>query len=135
MTATVQLPGQPPILEGFLNLRGTIVPQLIFRRLLGLPGIPPEQYTPVIVLKTRGQTLALVVDRVLEVETSDRSQMTPLAEGHSLNHFADGYVPGSPNGFTLLNVDRLLLSEERKRLDELSAEARRRVEEIEASRK
>jgi purine-binding chemotaxis protein CheW len=135
MAAVLQVPGQPPILNGFLNLRGTVVPQIFLRQLLGLPSAPLEEYTPVIVVRSRHQRVAFVVDRVLEVESFDRSQLTPLEEGHSLNAFAEGHVQRSENSFTLLNVDRLMLSEERQRLKELSVEARRRLDQIEASRR
>jgi purine-binding chemotaxis protein CheW len=135
MAATLQVPGQPPILSGFLNLRGTLVPLILLRRILGLPAAPLEEYTPVIIVKARDRSLALVVDRVFEVEHFDRSQVTQLEEGHSLNDFGDGRVEGSGNSFTLLNVDRLMLSEERARLQELTVEARRRLDEIEASRR
>jgi purine-binding chemotaxis protein CheW len=135
MAATFQVPGQPPILHGFLNLRGTIVPLVFLRRLLALPAGPLEEYTSIIVVKARDQSLALVVDRVLEVEHFARSQVTALEVDHSLNDFADDYVQRGENSFTLLNVERLLLSEERERLQELSVEARRRLDEIEASRR
>jgi chemotaxis signal transduction protein len=135
MAATFEVPGQPPILSGFLNLRGTPVPLIPLRQILGLPAAPLEEYTPMIIVKARDRSLALVVDRVFEVEHFDRSQVTELAEGHSLNDFADGRIEGSGNSFTLLNVDRLMLAEERTRLQELTVEARRRLDEIEASRK
>jgi chemotaxis signal transduction protein len=88
-----------------------------------------------VVVKARNQSLVLVVDRVLEVEFIEPSQMTPLDEGHSLNDFADTHVQRGENSFTLLNVDRLLLFEERKRIQELSVDARRRLDEIEATRR
>jgi purine-binding chemotaxis protein CheW len=135
IAAPLRVPGQPPILNGFLNLRGTMVPLILLRQFLGLPAAKLEEYTPMIVVKARGQLLALVVDRVLEVEHIERSQMTPLEEGHTLNDFADGQVQRGETSFTMLNVERLMLSEERQRLQELSLEARRRVDEIEASRK
>ena len=135
MTATLQVPGQPSLLNGFLNLRGTLGPLICFRRLLALPDAPLEEYTPVIIVKACSQWLALVVDRVLEVDQIDRSQTTPLEEGHSLNHFADTHVKRGENGFTLLSVERLILSEERQRIQELSVVARRRLDEIEASRR
>ena len=135
MTGTLQVPGQPPILNGFLNLRGTIVPLIFLRHLLALPVAPLEQYTPMVVVKARNQSLVLVVDRVLEVEFIEPSQMTPLDEGHSLNDFADTHVQRGENSFTLLNVDRLLLFEERTRIQELSVDARRRLDEIEATRR
>jgi purine-binding chemotaxis protein CheW len=135
MATALQIPGQPPILRGFLNLRGTIVPLIFLRHLLGLAAAPLEKYTPMIVVKAGNQALAVVVDRVLEVEHFDRSEMMALEEGHTLNEFANARVQQSENSFTLLSVDRLLLTEERKRLQELSIEARRRLDEIEASRK
>lgn len=135
MAATVSVPGQPSILGGFLNLRGNLIPLILLRHILRLPDAPLGEFAHVIIVKARDRFLALAVDRVLEVEHFDRSQITPLEEGHSLNDFADGHGPRSENSFALLNVERLLLVEERTRVQELAAAARLRLDEIEASRR
>jgi hypothetical protein len=77
--------------------------------------------------------LGLSADRVLGVEDLDRASLKPLPEDHSLNDCAEAEFEEGRERVSLLSLRRLLLSEERKRLEELSAESRRRVAEIEAS--
>ena len=141
MASTLALPGQPSLLGGFLNLRGSHVPVVLLRRLFGLPPEAASLYTPLIVAKlpwtpTLPSTLlGLCVDRVLGVEDLDRATLKPLPEDRSLNNCAEAEFEEGGERVTLLSLNRLLLSEERKRLEELSAASRRRVAEIEASRR
>jgi purine-binding chemotaxis protein CheW len=139
LASTLTLPGQPSLLGGFLNLRGSQVPVVLLRRLFGLPPEAPSLYTPLIVAKLPqtelpSTLLGLCVDRVLGVEDRDDTSLKPLPEDHSLNDCAEAEFEEGGEKVSLLNLKRLLLSEERKRLEELSAESRRRVAEIEASR-
>ncbi len=133
MAEVVRLPGQPPILHGLLNLRGSLVPVVFLRHLLGLPASTPGMYTPLIVVKSGSQQLALVVDQVIEVREVNRSSLKPLAEQHSLNNCAQGEFENGEGSFVLLNADRLLLLEEQERLRQLASEGMRRLNELEAS--
>lgn len=138
--STLALPGQPPLLSGFLNLRGSSVPVVSLRRLFRLPPNEPSLYTPLIIAKLRHPAkfpetlLGLCVDRVLGVEELDRDSLQPLPKDHSLNDCAEAQFEDCGERTAVLSLERLLLSEERKRLAELSAESRRRVSEIESSR-
>ncbi len=51
MASTLAVPGQPSLLGGFLNLRGSHVPVVLLRRLFGLPPEAASLYTPLIVAK------------------------------------------------------------------------------------
>ena len=68
MVSLVRFPGQPPIVEGLFDLRGTLIPVVRMRRLLAQLPAHPELYTPLIVIKWRQRRLALCVDRVASVE-------------------------------------------------------------------
>lgn len=128
------LPGQPPLLGGFLNLRGASVPVVFARRLFGLPHQEPGLYTPVVIAELSGTLLGLCVDRVLGVEELDRGSLKPLLQDHSLNDCADAEFEAGGERVIVLRLERLLLAEERQRLEELSAISRRRMAEIERSR-
>jgi purine-binding chemotaxis protein CheW len=134
MAATLKLPGQPPMLEGFLNLRGALVPIVHVRRLFGLSGGSFELYTPVIITSVQDQLLGLCVDRAIGVEKVDQSHWKAVPANHSLNNCAEAEVAAGTQRCLLLNLDRLLMAEERARLEELAAEGRRRLAEIETSR-
>lgn len=116
-------------------MRGSLAPVVLLRRLFGLPPADPTLYTPLIVAKLPGTLLALGVDRVLGVEELDSSSLKALPEDHSLNDCAEAEFEQAGERVTLLRLERLLLREERERLEELAALGRRRVAEIEASRR
>ncbi len=134
MASTLQVPGQPLMLSGFLNLRGDVVPVVRLRQLFGLPAIAPGLYTPLIVVKAGEGSRALCVDRVIEVRQPDFSHTIPIPAEHLLNDCADVEFSEGENTFVLINPGRLLIAEEQKRVAELTGEMRRRQQEIEASR-
>lgn len=141
LASTLVLPGQPSLLGGLLNLRGSLVPVVLLRRLFELPAEAPSLYTPLILVhlpqtaKLPSTLLGLCVDRVLGVEELDPASLMPLPADHSLNDCAEAEFEEGGGRVSLLSLNRLLLSEERKRLEELAAEGRRRVAETEASRR
>ena len=121
MAATIQAPGQPSTIKGFLNLRGRAVPVIALRRLFGFPGIEAGIHTPLIVMRMGETLMGLLVDRVDEVMTIDPEEIKSLAEHHSLNECAREYVNADAGPIALLDCERLLLAEEEKRIGELQA--------------
>ncbi|HYT87347.1 MAG TPA: chemotaxis protein CheW [Gemmataceae bacterium] len=61
------LPQAPAIVEGIINVRGTIVPVLDIRRRFRLPARAPEHTDHLIVASAGGRLVALRVDHALEV--------------------------------------------------------------------
>ena len=134
MVEVVLLPGQPPILEGFLNLRGTLIPAVRLPRLMAMPEAPFEMYTPLLVVRVGGRAMALCVDRVVSVDELEESTRRDVPGKFSSNDCAEAEYGSGDSRFVLLRVNRIFLTEEVARLDELSREANRRIGEIEASR-
>jgi purine-binding chemotaxis protein CheW len=134
MAATAQSPAQPSTIEGFLNLRGEAIPVVILRRLFALPEFEPGIHTPVIIARLGDTLTGLLVDRVNEVATIDSEGIKPLAEEHSLNECADAYVIFDGRRIVLLDCDRLLLKEEKKRIAELQAAMQFRLRQLDQSR-
>ncbi|MDH4140946.1 MAG: chemotaxis protein CheW [Coriobacteriia bacterium] len=67
-------------LVGVLNLRGAIVPAVDARSAIGLPRAEYTLETPMIVCLSRGESVALIVDRVHDVidTPAERVQDPPL---------------------------------------------------------
>ena len=134
MAAVLRLLGQPPIVEGLFNYRGTLIPVVLMRHLFSAPPVPFGLYTPLILVQSAGQRMALCVDRVVAVEEVDITTRRPVPANFAANDCADGEFISGENRFVLLSTERLLYAEELQRLHELSAEGERRRAEIEASR-
>ena len=75
----VRMPLSPPALMGLANLRGTVLPVLDLRNLFGLPPIPTDDASRVVVLD-HGHPVGLMVDRVANVVTVDRARLEPVTQ-------------------------------------------------------
>ena len=134
MVAVVRLPGQPPILDGFLNLRGSLIPTVRLHKVMAAPEAPFELYTPLLVVRVGERAIALCVDRVVSVDELEDSTRRDVPAQFSTNDCAEAEYGSGDGRFVLLRVNRIFLSEEVRRLEELSREANRRIAELEASR-
>ena len=134
MVEMVRLPSQPPILEGFLNLRGSLIPAVRLARLMAMPEAAFELYTPLLVVRVGNRAMALCIDHVVSVDEMEESTRREVPGQFSTNNCAEAEYGSGDSRFVLLRVNRIFLSEEVERLDELSREANRRIGEIEASR-
>jgi purine-binding chemotaxis protein CheW len=67
----VRVPLGAPSLEGLGNLRGTVLPILSLRRMLGAADVEHDDATRVVVLNADGRPVGLVVDRMANVVTAE----------------------------------------------------------------
>jgi purine-binding chemotaxis protein CheW len=119
--ALVTTPGQPHILEGFLNLRGNAIPVIPLRRLFGLPDGPPDLYTPLIVIDAHGIHAALEADEaesVLEIRADD---MRALPAQASPEHCAEALANTGDRQILLLSCAKILYEQEKQCLAALQA--------------
>jgi purine-binding chemotaxis protein CheW len=128
MAALAQLPGQPPVLAGFLNLRGSAIPVLRLNRLFSLPSQGPGLHTPLVVLRAG---TALLVDSVLDIVTAANDGLLPLAAGNCFGECALAQFPFDGRTAHLLSAERLLLEKERQCVAELRAQAQQFLSELE----
>jgi purine-binding chemotaxis protein CheW len=74
------VPDVPPWVEGVVEYRSTVIPQLDLRRRFELAERPASATTRVLVLNAGGGWVAVVVDAVLEVTAYDPSQVSAPPE-------------------------------------------------------
>ena len=118
LPALTRVPGQPAVLDGFLNLRGRAVPVITLGRLFDLAAPPATLHTPLVILDGR-RPMALAVDRVEEVASV--SEWLPVPENHSFNDCAIAAFQFAGRGATLLDAGRILLEKERQLVAALEA--------------
>jgi purine-binding chemotaxis protein CheW len=75
------IPAMPPALAGVANLRGTVVPIVDLRTVLGLPSNGSVPFAVVIRHGTR--QVGVLVDRVPEIRTVQREELLPAPTGGS----------------------------------------------------
>jgi purine-binding chemotaxis protein CheW len=121
--AVTPLPEAPPFLQGMMDVRGTLVPVVDLRRRLEVAEPRNDAETRVIILTLDQERVGVVVDRVTEVVRVPETEVTaPPA-------FVRGRVAGALSAVVriaertilVLDVDRLLTTEERIALRDLEA--------------
>ena len=114
-------------LAGFMNLAGEPVPVIdlavLFDRPSDRTGFDPYKH---VVLARQG-TVALLVDRALDLVQVDERDFRPVEASRSLNGCVAAEFPHKNNLFHLLSIDRILTREEQTRLADLTRQARMRL--------
>jgi purine-binding chemotaxis protein CheW len=72
------LPGQPDYVRGVLNLRGVMVPIIDLRCRFGQGVTEATPLHIVIIVRTAGQQVGLLADRVLDIVAFEASQVQPV---------------------------------------------------------
>lgn len=106
LEAWTRVPGAPPALLGVMNLRGTVLPVVEARPLLGVPAPALTPGTPAVVIADGAYRAAIAVERVLGLESYD--DVRPAPDGAS--PFVQGALAGDHGTVSLLDAPRLLAS-------------------------
>jgi purine-binding chemotaxis protein CheW len=132
MPALARLPGQPAILDGFMNLRGAAIPVASLHRLFELWAPEPQMHSPLVTIKTSSGLLALRADSLEEVAAVEGATMTPCGPSDSLNGCAEAQFDWNGRPVAMLSPEHLLLAKERECVADLQAQMQRRLEYLEA---
>ena len=119
------LPDVPAWVDGVIEYRSNVIPQLDLRRRFELPDAGHGAGCRVLVLNAGGGWVAAVVDAVLEVapyEASQTSAPPQLFRGLA-GEYLHGLVRHGERLIVLLDVERLLSATERLRLERATADA------------
>lgn len=111
-TPTV-VPSAPAAVDGVINLRGSVIPVVDLRKLLGLLIQPVSSTTRIVVVDIRGQSVGVIVDAVTEVLrlSSDKVEIAPAMAVTANSFYIDGIVNANNRLMILLNLDRALSPE------------------------
>jgi purine-binding chemotaxis protein CheW len=120
VVAFTPVPDVPDSVLGVINMSGQIVPVIDLRRLFGQAGKHPELQDVLLIVQTQSQTVAIVVDEVLDVLqfTSKQVQSPPTAVSQS--RFVAGAVQQEDILILVLNDFRLLPNNGVERVDRLT---------------
>ena len=134
MASLFRPPAIPPLLEGFLNLRGTAVPVVRLGRLFGMPERPLELHTPLVILRGAGYPIALLVDNVSRILPVTSDALLPVGEEHSFNNCTEAEVVVEGRMIHLLSPERLLIEKQRRCVMEFQAMEQQRLQDLEKER-
>lgn len=126
-----QPPAASAIVAGVINVSGTAVTVIRIASLLGLEEPPVTIHSHLIRLKAGDAGMALLCERVDGIRTADMVSFVFLTEGATFNGCVSARIT-SENGLSsyLIDCQRLLMEEERRRIGEYTERAQRRLAEL-----
>jgi len=104
------LPRDSQILEGVINLRGNVIPVMDMRKRFGMQQFSGTTAGKLLIVSLARNSLALVVDSVLEVITVPVNELKPpldATEGVGIQHLLGVCLSGE-RVFMILDIDSLL---------------------------
>jgi purine-binding chemotaxis protein CheW len=115
--------GTPEFIKGVINLRGTIVPIIDMRLKFRLASAVYNDFTVMIILRLARRVVGIVVDAVSDVLTLAPQQIRPAPDfGTALDtRFITGLGTVDERMLILVDIERLLSSEDMQRVEEVSA--------------
>ena len=115
-----RIPQSPQFILGVLNLRGAIVPIMDLRARFGLPAQERDALTVTIIVAVEGRHFGIVVDAVSDVLDVDGKQVRDVPNfGQAVSaDYLSGLVPAGERMVLLLQVERLLRSEDWQKLEQ-----------------
>lgn len=115
MTHVTRMPKAPAFIEGVINLRGQVIAVIDLAKQLDLP--PPEQgeESRIIVMDVDNNVVGMIVDAVPEVLRISKGDIEPtpaVIESRIDTRYIEGIVKLEERLFVLLDLSRVLSSEE-----------------------
>jgi purine-binding chemotaxis protein CheW len=71
------VPHAPPQVRGVINLRGEVTTVIDLRQVLGLPALDTTSDTQTLIVRSSGESIGLIVDRVGDICAVDSSAIVP----------------------------------------------------------
>lgn len=122
LVATSPLPHAPDVLDGVIDVHGTLVPVLSLRARLGLPRRPPDLEDHMVLSTVAGRLVALWVDRADDVVEVDPRDVAPASDVAAADFLAG--VTRLQDGLVLIyDVRSFLAADEVLALDSALATA------------
>lgn len=116
-----RVPASPDFIEGVINLRGRIIPVISLRRRFGLPQVPADKQTRIVVVEVKGAVLGFMVDAVSEVLRLPASTVEPAPRiGRVEREYVRGVGKLDNRLLILLDIDRLMSDAEEEACAELA---------------
>jgi purine-binding chemotaxis protein CheW len=113
MMSVTPVPRTPPFVQGVINLRGKVIPIIDLRLKFAMPAVVQTEATCIIVVRTQGVAMGLVVDKVSEVLDIATEDIDVLSCGATVNtDYILGIGKAAHKVTVLLDIDKVLSTNE-----------------------
>jgi len=121
--AIAALPKAPPIVEGVINMRGTLVPVLDIRQRFGLPPTPVALEQHLLIAQAGGRLVALRVDRALELVGVDETTIESASAVAPGAEYVAGIATLADGLLVIHDLERFLSLDEARQVDAAGTDA------------
>jgi purine-binding chemotaxis protein CheW len=122
MIRVTPLPRSLDFVEGVINLRGEVIPVIDLRKRFGLPAVDRTDESRIIIVEVEERMVGLTVDSVSEVIRLNNKQIqeAPNQVAGEQTNLIMGVGKIDERMLIILNLERILTSEEQIALSEIS---------------
>lgn len=105
-----RVPYAPPQVSGVINLRGEVSTIVDLRTVLGLPPAPNKTNRRTLIVRSQGESIGLVVDRVADIMSVDAQAIVPAPPnvGAVDGRFIRGVCPRESEIIVVLDLEQTL---------------------------
>jgi purine-binding chemotaxis protein CheW len=105
-----RVPYAPPEVSGVINLRGEVSTVIDLRLVLGLPPAPSAIGRRTLIVRSKGESIGLIVDRVADITTIDATELVPPPPnvGRVDGEFIRGVFPREAEIIVVLDLEHVL---------------------------
>jgi purine-binding chemotaxis protein CheW len=121
-TKLTRVPQSSEFIEGVLNLRGRVIPVLDLRKRFALAQGARDRNSRIVVVEVDNRTVGMIVDGVSEVLQINRGDIEPPPPlgARVKTEFIEGMGKVGDRLMILLDIDRILSTEEKVALDDIN---------------
>lgn len=131
MAELITPPGRPSFLSGFITIDGHALPVVDLSLLLGFSVQPIGMYTPLVIVKEEKFAVALIVGKVLGLETIEERRIYPLDDASIFNQcIANSGKNASGDTYYLLSPEKIMLARERQVAMEFQEMVQKRLDNL-----
>ena len=123
MTDITHVPNAASLMEGVINLRGSVVPVVNLRKKFRMQKREYDNYTVIIIVEVKDRLIGMIVDSVSDVVNIPISsiQSTPHFTTKIKTDFIEGIGRIDENLIILLDVDMILSEDEIETIDTIDS--------------
>jgi purine-binding chemotaxis protein CheW len=108
--SSTPLPHAPSYIKGMINLRGSVLAIIDLAERLGLPSVPPNTTSVVVVIEHGERVVGLLVDAVSDIitATEDMRQVTPEIGSAASRDYVEGLLMRDKQIISVLSIPAVM---------------------------
>src|ERR1700742_1948317 len=108
--SSTPLPHAPSYIKGMINLRGSVLAIIDLAERLGLPSVPPNTTSVVVVIEEGTRVMGLLVDAVSDIltATDEKRQVAPETGSSASRDYVEGLLMRDKQIISVLSIPAIM---------------------------